>query len=115
METACRGARRPGGMTVGILPGTDAKTANSWVQIPVCTGMGQARNVILVTSSDVVLASGGGWGTLSEIAIAVRIGRPVVVHGALSTVISAAIDTQTGIPKPEIVFADSPAASVQAV
>jgi uncharacterized protein (TIGR00725 family) len=92
MEAVCRGAKRQGGSTVGILPVYDTAAANEWVDIPICTGMGQARNVVLVASVDVVIASGGGWGTLSEIALAVRLGRPVVVHGAWFVVAEAATD-----------------------
>ncbi len=64
------------------MPGDEAGAANRWVNYPVCTGMGHARNAILVASGDAVIASGGGWGTLSEIALAVRLGRLVVVRGA---------------------------------
>jgi uncharacterized protein (TIGR00725 family) len=86
MAAACRGAQRAGGITVGILPGYDASDANPWVTHPVCTGMGQARNVILVASVDVVIACGGGWGTLSEIAHAARLDKPVVVLGRWSPI-----------------------------
>jgi uncharacterized protein (TIGR00725 family) len=81
MEAACKGAKRAGGTTIGILPGYDAAAANRWIDFPICTGMGQGRNTILVASVDVVVACGGGWGTLSEIALAGRLGKPVVVQG----------------------------------
>jgi uncharacterized protein (TIGR00725 family) len=80
MEAACHGAKEAGGLTVGILPGTDASEANRWVDIPIVTGMGQARNVILVSTADGVIATGGGFGTLSEIAHALRLSRPLVLH-----------------------------------
>jgi len=78
MEAASRGAQEAGGRVVGILPGTDPAGANPYVEIPVATGMGHARNTILVQSVDAVVAVGGGHGTLSEIAIAAKIHKPVV-------------------------------------
>ena len=81
MEAASRGAARAGGTVVGLLPGFDARDANRWVTVPIVTGMDQARNVILVRSSDVVIAIGGRYGTLSEIALALKLGKPVVGLG----------------------------------
>ncbi len=78
MEAACRGAVREGGLTVGILPGDDARAANAWVRVPVVTGMGVARNVIVVRSAAALVAVAGGPGTLSEIAYALQFGVPVV-------------------------------------
>lgn len=78
MEAACRGARGAGGLTVGILPGTDRTAANPYVTLAVPTGLGEARNTIVVRTADAVIAVGGGHGTLSEIAFAAKIGRPVV-------------------------------------
>ncbi|MBC7259940.1 MAG: TIGR00725 family protein [Chloroflexi bacterium] len=78
MAAASRGAHEEGGITVGILPGTDPKEANPWVEIPIATGMGQARNVIIVTAAHAVVAVGGEYGTLSEIAHALKIGKPVI-------------------------------------
>ncbi|OIP67691.1 MAG: TIGR00725 family protein [Nitrospirae bacterium CG2_30_70_394] len=78
MEAASRGAREAGGRVVGILPGPDPREANPYVEIPIATNMGDARNVILVQSVDGVVAVGGRFGTLSEIAIAAKLGRPVV-------------------------------------
>lgn len=78
MEAVCRGARQAGGLTVGLLPSTDAHTANSAVVLPIVTGMGEARNVVLIHSAEAVIAIGGGWGTLSEIALARRAGLAVV-------------------------------------
>jgi uncharacterized protein (TIGR00725 family) len=79
MEAAARGAAEAGGTTVGILPGHDADAANDYITLPIATGMGEARNTILVRSADAVIAIGGEWGTLSEIAFARKIGRPVVL------------------------------------
>ena len=81
MEAACRGARSLGGLTLGLLPGTDRDAANGWVTVAVPTGMGEARNVLVVRAADAVIAIGGGWGTLSEIAVARKLGRPVVGVG----------------------------------
>jgi uncharacterized protein (TIGR00725 family) len=78
MEAASRGAAAAGGTVVGVLPGFDRGGANRWVQIPVVTGMDQARNVILVRSCDAVIAVGGMYGTLSEIALALKFGIPVI-------------------------------------
>ena len=78
MEAACRGVREGGGMSIGILPGDDTQQANAYVDIPVATGMGIGRNIIIVRSADVVLAVAGSFGTLSEIAYALQLGKPVI-------------------------------------
>jgi uncharacterized protein (TIGR00725 family) len=74
MEAACRGARSRRGHTVGILPGDDREAANGWVEIAIATGLGELRNGLLVRSCDVVVSIGGSWGTLSEVALAMRRG-----------------------------------------
>jgi uncharacterized protein (TIGR00725 family) len=81
MEAASRGAAEADGLVVGILPGFRRQDANRWVTVPIVTGMDQARNVILVRSCDALIAVGGMYGTLSEIALALKIGRPVVGLG----------------------------------
>ena len=81
MAAASRGAARAGGVVVGLLPGVDRSEANRWVTIPIATGMDQARNVIVVRSCDAVIAIGGRYGTLSEIALALKLGRPVIGLG----------------------------------
>ncbi len=81
MEAASRGAAEAGGVVVGILPGFRRQDANRWVTVPIVTGMDQARNVILVRSCDALIAVGGRYGTLSEIALALKLGRPVVGLG----------------------------------
>ena len=81
MEAASRGAARAGGTVVGVLPGFSRSDANRWVTIPIVTGMDQARNVILVRSCDAVIAVGGSYGTLSEIALALKLGVPIVGLG----------------------------------
>jgi uncharacterized protein (TIGR00725 family) len=78
MEAVCQGAKSKGGLTVGILPGQDSSTANPWVDIPVVTGLGEARNVAVVKSAQAVIAIGGSYGTLSEIAYALKSGIPVI-------------------------------------
>ncbi len=81
MEAACRGARQAGGLTVGILPGTSRHEANEHVIVPVVTGMGEARNAVVVRSAQAVIAVGGEYGTLSEIALALKMGIPVIGIG----------------------------------
>ena len=78
MEAACRGAKSAGGTTIGILPGRSSRDANSYVDIPIVTTMGFSRNVIVVHTGDAVIAVGGAFGTLSEIAHALGDGIPVV-------------------------------------
>ena len=82
MEAASRGAREAGGLTVGILPGTDRREANAHVQVAVPTGMGEARNALVVRAADALVAVGGQWGTLSEIALACKAGKPVAGIGS---------------------------------
>lgn len=78
MEAAARGAASVGGVVLGLLPGDDRTDANPYVTVAVPTGLGELRNALLVRSSDVVVSVGGSWGTLSEVALAVRTGVPVV-------------------------------------
>jgi uncharacterized protein (TIGR00725 family) len=78
MEHAARGARAAGGLTIGLLPGEDTDDANEYVDIAIATGVGHARNAILARTADGVVALGGGWGTLSEIALALRNRRPTI-------------------------------------
>jgi uncharacterized protein (TIGR00725 family) len=81
MEAASRGAATAGGLVVGLLPGADRAAANRWVGVALPTGLGEGRNLVLVGSADVVVAIGGEWGTLSEIALALKAGTPVVGLG----------------------------------
>jgi len=78
MEAACRGAKEAGGMTIGILPGKIKNEANAFVDIPIVTGLNEARNVIIARSADGLIAVDGEYGTLSEIAFALKFGKPVV-------------------------------------
>jgi uncharacterized protein (TIGR00725 family) len=81
MEAACRGAKAGGGSTLGILPGHDRGAANEFVDVAIATGLGEARNALVVRAADVLIAVGGGYGTLSEIALALKGGTPVVGIG----------------------------------
>jgi uncharacterized protein (TIGR00725 family) len=78
MEAACRGAKEAGGTTVGLLPGLDRRDANPYVDVAVLTGLGEARNALVVRTADALVAVGGGYGTLSEIGLALRTGKRVV-------------------------------------
>lgn len=102
MEASARGAKAAGGLTVGILPGFDPLEANDHIDVTVATGMSIARNAIIVRSADVVLAVAGGYGTLSEIAMALNIGKPVV-----------GLRTWEGVPG--IIRADTPKEAVDKV
>lgn len=79
MAAAMRGAKAAGGTTIGILPGTSRTDANEWADHAVATGLGHMRNFAVAASGDAVIAVGGSWGTLSEIAYAKLLGRPVVI------------------------------------
>jgi uncharacterized protein (TIGR00725 family) len=78
MAAASRGAHRAGGIVVGLLPGSDRATANEWVTVALPTGLGELRNGLVVRAADVVVAVGGAYGTLSEIALALAAGVPVL-------------------------------------
>src|SRR2546422_9420805 len=78
MEAVARGAKANGGTTVGILPGADPAAANAYIDIPLATGLGEMRNFLIVHTAHALIAIGGGVGTLSELALAQRIGKPVV-------------------------------------
>jgi uncharacterized protein (TIGR00725 family) len=78
MEGACRGACEAGGRTLGILPGPDRASANPYVTIPIVTDLGHARNVLIVRSSDLLIAISGGYGTLSEISIGLKLGKSII-------------------------------------
>lgn len=106
MEAACKGAKSAGGTTVGILPGIDRDDANDYVDIPLTTGMGYARNVLVAYAGDAVIAIGGRHGTLSEMAFASIKGTPVVSLGGWT------LDPDR-LPRP-IVTAKSAAEAVEA-
>lgn len=99
MEAVARGAKAAGGLTVGIIPGNRASDANPYIDIPIVTGLGYARNVLVVQSSEVVIAIHGKYGTLSEIAYALQFGIPVV-------------GLHTWEVSPDIILASNPAEAV---
>jgi len=78
MQAACKGAKSSGGKTIGILPGHDKKEANPYVDIPIVTGLGYMRNNLVVKNADIVIAIDGKEGTLSEIAFALQMKRPII-------------------------------------
>jgi uncharacterized protein (TIGR00725 family) len=99
MEAACRGAARAGGLSVGLLPGGERAAANDFVSVALPTGMGELRNGLVVRAADAVIVVGGAFGTLSEIALARKAGKPVVAIGSWEL--------------PEIVAASSAADAVE--
>ena len=106
MEAAAAGARDAGGVTVGILPRGDASEANPFIDIPIITGMGNARNVINVLTSQAIIAVHGAYGTLSEIALALKCGTPVI---GLET---WELRPPEGASAPEIAIASTPEEAV---
>jgi uncharacterized protein (TIGR00725 family) len=105
MEAACKGAQAEGGITIGVLPGDSRRTANPYVLIPIVTGFGSARNIIIVKSAQAVIAIGGGYGTLSEISFALKYNIPVI--GLKTWAIS-----RNNQPDNSIILTDSPEAAV---
>ena len=81
MAAASKGCVEAGGTAIGLLPGTDPSDANPWVTFPLATGLGEARNALVVRTGEAVVAVGGSWGTLSEIALARKMGHSVVILG----------------------------------
>lgn len=81
MEAAARGCSDEGGLTVGVLPGSHPEEANPWIRLPLATGLGEARNALVVRAAEAVVAVGGSWGTLSEIALARKMGLSVCTLG----------------------------------
>ncbi len=109
MAAAARGARQAGGMTIGILPGADARQANPDIQIPIPTGLGEGRNLLVVQSSDALIAIGGGAGTLSEIGFSLKLRKPLVLLGSWKIELPQGADP---LPVPPRV-ADSPGKAVE--
>lgn len=108
MAAAARGARQAGGVTVGILPGTDARQADPNIQIPIPTGLGEARNLVVVQSSDALIAIGGGAGTLSEIGFSLKLHKPLVLLGSWKIELPQGADPLPVPPE----LADSPQRAV---
>jgi len=101
MEAACKGARANNGTTIGILPGDNPNDANPFVDIAVATGMGVSRNLIIIRSARAVIAISGGFGTLSELAFALQLDKPVIGLGSwdVSDQIVTASDPEDAIQK----------------
>lgn len=78
MEAASKGAKKQGGITIGILPGNDKDHANQYIDFPIVTGLGEGRNLLVVRNSDAVIAFPGEFGTLSEIAFCLKLGKPII-------------------------------------
>ncbi len=78
MEAAAKGAKNAGGLTIGVIPSYNRSDANPYIDIPIVTGLGHARNIIIAATADVLVAVGGEYGTLSEIAFALKMGKPVI-------------------------------------
>jgi uncharacterized protein (TIGR00725 family) len=108
MEAACRGAKSAGGLTIGILPGTDRSEANPYVDVPIVTGIRCARNLIITRTAQAVIAVGGSYGTLSEIAFALSFGTPVVGLGTWR------VEREGHAPAP-IVYVATPGEAVEHV
>ena len=105
MEAACKGASAAGGVTIGVLPGDNRQTANPYVQIPIVTGMGYARNAIIVKSAQAVIAISGSYGTLSEISHALQSGIPIIALNSWSL-------SKNGREDKSIIPAQNPAEAV---
>jgi uncharacterized protein (TIGR00725 family) len=101
MEAACRGARDGGGTSVGILPGMDREAANAYVYVALPTGMGEGRNILVVRNADALVAVGGEFGTLSEVALALQAGIGVIGLGTWEL-------SKGGRPVPGVIPASSP-------
>lgn len=102
MEAACRGAKETGGDTIGILPSTDPNEANEYVDVPIATGIGNARNVLVALNGEGVIAIDGSYGTLSEIAHALDFGRPVAGIGTHDVAGVEAVET----PEDAVVYVE---------
>lgn len=105
MEAAARGAREAGGLTVGILPGRKREDGNPYLAVVLATGLGEARNAVIACASDAIIAVSGGYGTLSEIGLALKMGKPVV--GLCTWQV-----TRPGTRSPGFEEADTPAEAV---
>jgi uncharacterized protein (TIGR00725 family) len=99
MEAACKGAIEENGLTIGILPGDSRKQANPYVQIPIVSGIGYARNVAVVRSAQVVIAIDGSYGTVTEIGYALQAGIPVIGLNTWSLSIDDKLDKTIIIAK----------------
>jgi uncharacterized protein (TIGR00725 family) len=101
MEAACRGAKAGGGQTVGILPGLDRSDANEFVDIALPTGLGELRNGLVARAAEAVVAVGGAWGTLAEIAFARAAGKPVFGVGSWDVGTNGVVAVDSGVEAAE--------------
>jgi uncharacterized protein (TIGR00725 family) len=101
MEAACRGAREGNGRTIGILPGLDRSDANPYVELAIPTGLGELRNGLVARAADAVVAVGGAWGTLAEIAFARAAGKPVFGVGTWDLGEDGVVAVQSGVEAAE--------------
>lgn len=108
MEAAARGAAEAGGISLGILPDDDRSKANPYITVSIPTGFSHGRNYLVVKSGDGVIAVGGGAGTLSEIGLAIKLGRPLVLVDSLDV-------NSLGVPGAELLSASGPAQAVAAI
>ena len=108
MEAACRGAKSADGLTIGILSGIDPAQANRYVDIPIVTGLGEARNAIIARTAQALIAIGGSYGTLSEIAFALSFGKMVVGLNTWHV-------KRAGLPQAPIVYVETPEQAVKHV
>ena len=100
MASASRGAASAGGLVLGLLPGLDRRAANEWVSVAVPTGLGELRNGLVVRAADALIAVGGGYGTLSEVALALKGGKRVVGIGSWEIDgVEAVPDAQTAVER----------------
>ena len=106
MESVCKGAKKNGGTTIGILPGVDPLDANEYIDIPICTGLGNGRNLLVIRAGQSVIAIGGAYGTLSEIGLALSESKQVIGLNTWSLMKNEKIDCG-------IIVADSPEQAVE--
>ena len=109
MEAACRGASSAGGLTIGLLPGVERDAANRWVSTAIPTGLGELRNGLIARACEVLIAIGGEFGTLSEVAFALKLGRPVV------GVLTWSLTRPDGTPEAWVVVANPEDAVARAI
>ena len=106
MRSVCKGAKESGGTTIGILPGLDPLDSNEYIDIPICTGLGNGRNLLVIRAGAVIIAIGGAYGTLSEIGLALSESKPVIGLNTWSLLREEKIDCG-------IIVADSPEKAVE--
>jgi len=106
MESVCKGAKKNGGTTIGILPGVDPLDSNEYIDIPICTGLGNGRNLLVIRAGQAVIAIGGAYGTLSEIGLALSESKQVIGLNTWSLMKNEKIDCG-------IIVADSPEQAVE--